>query len=345
MKRSGKILGAVLSAVLASAMMMTSVTAFAESSTEAAQTEAEADSAAINMAVLAGPTGVGASVLMDENDKGETANHYSFTVAAQNDEVTAGLLNGSLDIAAVATNVASNLYNKSEGQVQILAVNTLGVLYVLENGDTVHSVADLKGKKILSVGQGANPEYVLEYILDKNGLTWSSDGSAADVQIQFGAPDEVTAAMVSGKETLAMLPVPAVTAVMIQNPDVRSALNISDEWTSVSDGGELPMGCIAGRKDFLEQNPEAVSAFLDEYSDSIDQVLADPKAAGSLCEKYGIVPKAPIAVKAIPDCNLVCRTGEDVRKTVEPYYQVLFDANPKAIGGQMPGDDFYYSAK
>ena len=305
----------------------------------------KAEGTDINMAVLSGPTGIGASVLMEMNDNGETANHYTFTVAAANDEVTAGLLNGSLDIAAVATNVASNLYNKSEGDICILALNTLGVLYILENGDTVHSIADLAGKKILSAGQGANPEFVLEYILTQNGLTYSTDGSEADVQIEFKAADEITAAMVSGSADLCLLPVPAVTAVLVQNQDVRQALDLTEEWNKVAEGGQLTMGSIVARREFVEAHPEAVKLFLEEYAASIEAVIADPAHAGELCEAYGIVPKAAIATKAIPSCNLVCITGEEIRTTIEPYYEVLFAANPASIGGALPGDDFYYIGK
>ena len=305
------------------------------------KTEAGTD---INMAVLSGPTGIGASVLMEQNENGETANHYTFTVAAANDEVTAGLLNGSLDIAAVATNVASNLYNKSEGDICILALNTLGVLYLLENGDTVHSVADLAGKTVLSAGQGANPEFVFEYILTQNGLTYSTDGSEADVQIEFKAPDEITAAMVSGTADLCLLPVPAVTAVLVQNKDVRQALDLTEEWNKVA-GGQLPMGSIVARREFVEAHPEAIALFLEEYAASIEAVKTDPAHAGELCETFGIVPKAAIATKAIPSCNLVCITGEEIRTTIEPYYEVLFAANPASIGGALPGDDFYYVGK
>jgi len=299
----------------------------------------------IRMAVLSGPTGIGASILMEQNENGETANHYTFTVAAVNDEVTAGLLNGSLDIAAVATNVASNLYNKSEGDICLLALNTLGVLYILENGDTIHSVADLAGKTILSAGQGANPEFVLAYILTQNGLTYSTDGSEADVQIEFKAADEITAAMVSGSADVCLLPVPAVTAVLLQNQDVRQALDLTEEWNKVSDAGALTMGSIVARREFVEAHPEAVALFLEEYAASIEAVLADPAHAGEACEAFGIVPKAAIAAKAIPACNLVCITGEEIRPTIEPYYEVLFAANPASIGGAMPGDDFYYTGK
>ncbi len=297
----------------------------------------------VNIGVLSGPTGIGAVGLMDANDNGKTRNKYNFTVAAANDEIVAGISSGSLDIAAVATNVGSNLYNKTSGGVQIIALNTYGVLYILENGNEINSIADLKGKTIYCAGQGANPEYVIKYLLEKNGLTYSDDGSAADVTLEFMDATAITAGMASGEYKLCMLPVPAVTSVKIQNADVRTALDLTAEWEKTGAEGALTMGCVIVRKAFAEEHPGVVETFLAEYKASIDFVLGDIPTAGDLCEKYAIVAKAPVAKKAIPECNLCCVTGADVRKTIEPYYTVLFSANPKSIGGAMPGDDYYYS--
>ena len=309
------------------------------------ETEEVLEGADVNLAVLAGPTGIGAASLMEANDAEETVNHYTFTVASAPDEVVAGVANGSLDMAAVPTNLASTLYTKTQGGVQLVALNTLGVLYILEKGDAVQSIADLKGKTVYATGQGSNPEYVLEYLLEKNGLTYSLDGSAADVQLSFMASEELTAGMVSGKYDLCMLPVPAVTAVTMQNPDVRVALDLTAEWDKLGVDGKLTQGCIVVSKAFADEHPDAVKAFLKEYAASIEAVLADPAHAGELCEQYGIVAKAPIATKAIPNCNLCCVTGEDMRPAIEPFFQVMFDANPKSIGGAMPGDDFYFVAQ
>ena len=296
----------------------------------------------INIAVLAGPTGIGAVGLMEANDAKSTVNNYNFTVVAANDQIVAGLTSGEYDIAAIATNVASNLYNKTSGGIRICALNTYGVLYILENGDSVNSISDLAGKTIYSAGQGANPEYVLEYLISKAGLTYSTDGSDADVKIEFGAADQIVAGMASGEYSLCMLPVPAVTSVLIQNKDVvRKALDMTAEWNSSGAQGQLTMGCIAVRAEFADAHPEAVAAFLKEYAASIDAVKGDPAHAGELCEQYGVVAKAAVATKAIPDCNLCCITGDDVRATIEPYYEVLFNANPQSIGGALPGDDFY----
>ena len=320
----------------------------AESAAEPMEESAQETAAVgtdVNLAVLPGPTGIGAAGLMEANDNGESVNHYNFTVAGANDDVVAGLTSGEFDMAAVATNVAANLYQKTNGGVQICALNTYGVLYILENGNSVQSIADLKGRTIYATGQGANPEYVLEYLLTENGLTYSLDGSEADVQLEFMDSDALVAGMASGEYDLCMLPVPAVTSVELQNADVRTALNLTEEWNSLGVDGVLTQGCIVVRTAFAEEHPEAVEAFLKEYAASIDAVIADPAHAGELCETYGIVAKAAVATKAIPDCNLCCVYGAELRAAIEPYYQVLFDANPQSIGGALPGDDFYFVAE
>lgn len=300
----------------------------------------------VNFAVLTGPTGVGAVSLMEKNDAGETLNSYTVSAVADNSQIQAGLINGDYDIAAVATNVASALYNKTEGQVKVIAINTLGVLYILERGDTIHSVADLAGKTIYSPGQGANPEYALRYILTSNGLTVSTPTETvegADVSIVFEDASVIQTKMGAGEIDVCMLPVPAATAVLIQNEDVRSALDMTAEWDALGTGGQLTMGCVAVRTQFADENPEAVKQFLTDYEASITTVESDVDHAAQLCETYGIVPKAAIAKRAIPDCSLTFIAGADVRGTLEPYYQVLFDANPASIGGAMPRDDFYWT--
>ncbi len=296
------------------------------------------DTTEINMAVLAGPTGIGASELMSWNDAGKTANHYNFTVAAANDDVVAGLANGDFDIAAVATNVAANLYQKTSGNVQICALNTYGVLYILENGESVNSVSDLAGKTIYATGQGANPEYVLNYILTENGLT-----PGEDVTIEFMDSESLVTKMATGEIDLCMLPVPAVTSVQMQNSDVRVALDLTAEWDNLGTDGVLTMGCVVVRTAFAQAHPDAVAAFLTEYGESIEAVKSNVDEASQLCEQYGIVAKAAVAAKAIPACNLCFISGDEIKSSIEPYYNVLYSANSASIGGELPGDDFYFT--
>lgn len=298
---------------------------------------APAEKQTVNLAVLKGPSGVGAAKLLADSDAGETANDYAYSILADNTEIVAGLSSGSLDIAAVASNVAANLYNKTNGGIQIAAVSGLGVLYILENGNTVQSMADLKGQTLYATGQGANPEYVLNYLLTENGV------DPAEVDIQWKTADEVSALMVSGEARLCMMPVPAATAIQMSNPDVREALDLSAEWDGLNNGSHLTMTCIAVRTAFAQEHPEAVENFLADYAASVEYVKGDPTAASELVAQYGITPKAKIAELAIPKCSLVCITGKvDMADTIQGYFEVLSAANPDALGGSIPDDGFYF---
>lgn len=304
-------------------------------------TDDPAERTEVKLAVLPGPTGVGAAKLMADTAEGGTVNHYEVTVAADNQQVTAGLLNGDFDIAALATNVASNLYHKSNGAIQIACINTLGTLYILGKGvdDTLNSMADLKGRTIYAFGQGANPEYVLRYLLQENGLDMDKD-----VTVVWQTLEEVTATMLTGEGELCMLPVPAATALSVKSEgNIQPVFDLSAEWDTVAEDSRLAMGCIVVRTAFAQEHPEAVSQFLNEYAQSIEYVKtnADGPAAQMVADA-GLVPSAGIATKAIPQCNLVFMTGEDMRDTIQGYFMALFSIDPAAIGGSTPDDAFYF---
>lgn len=304
--------------------------------------------AKVNLAVLSGPTGVGAAKLMADDETDVTTNDYTVTVCADNQQVMAGLTNGEFDIAAIATNVASTLYNKSQGGIQIAAINTLGVLYILGPADKpISSLSELAGKTLYATGQGANPEYVLNYLLSENGVD-----PAADLEVVWGTADEVNVAMLQGKADYCMLPVPAATALEAKSEGKLSAqLSLSDAWDTLENGSQLTMGCVVVRTEFAQENPQVVRDFLTEYKGSIEYMsepgnLADSTEANpaKLVEHYGIAPSEAIAAKAIPQCNLVCITGEDMRGAIQGYYEVLFSADPTSIGGAIPDDGFYFFA-
>ena len=297
----------------------------------------------IDFMVLNGPTGVGASWLLDnyslENAPEDAPFALNATVVADNSEVTAALINRSADIAALSTNVAANLSAKSDGAIQVLAVNTLGVLYILEKGDSVQSMADLAGKTLLapSTGKGANPEYILNYLLEQSGV------DPAQVDIQWITPQEITAQMTTSEAGICMLPVPAATALLLQDSGVRQALSLSEEWDKL-ERGSLPMGCIVARTEFVEEKPELVESFLDLYEDSIS-FMSDPnnlEEAAALAARQQITASEAVAHAAIPQCNLTFVTGEEMKNLLEQYYSVLFQANPDSIGGSLPYDSFYY---
>ena len=320
-----------------------------QSTPEPSQSESGGELETVRFAVLSGPTGVGAAKLMADNEAGQTQGKYEVTVAADNNEISGKLTNGDLDIAAMASNVAANLYNKSEGGVQALCLSTLGVLYILERGDagaepTITSLADLAGKTLYATGEGANPQYVLNYLLTENGLD-----PASDVEIIWQTAEEVQAGLLTGDAQYAMLPVPAATAVEIKSKtdsaagrNVEAVLDLTDEWNKVTNTGVLTMTTVVVRTEFAQEHPEEVEAFLADYAASIEYVNSNVEQAAQLVADYGIVPSAAIAQQAIPDCNLVYITGEEMRDQIQGYYQVLFAADPASIGGGIPDDGFYY---
>ena len=296
----------------------------------------------VDFAVLSGPTGVGAAKLLSQIEAGSTDLTYNYSVVANNDEITPALINGTLDIAAVATNLAANLNAKTEGGVQVLCINTLGVLYILEKGDTVHEMRDLKGKTLYAPSntKGANPEHILNHLLIENGV------EPEEVDIQWIPAQEITAKMTTEDAGICMLPVPAATAVMVKDSGVREAISLSEAWEE-TEGAPLPMGCIVARTAWLEENPGQAELFLQEYAQSIEFISdeANRADASELVASYGITANAAIAAKAIPQCNLTFVTGEEMQDTLQDYYQILFQMNPASIGGAMPYDSFYYGVE
>ena len=307
------------------------------------QQEQKAEPVDVNIAALKGPTARGMVKFMDDVDKGEVDDeNYNFQIAASADEVTPKLVQGELDIAAVPANLASVLYNNTKGQVQVLAVNTLGVLYIVENGETVQSAADLKGKTIYASGKGSTPEYALNYILTENGID-----PASDVTIEWKSEhSECVAALANDPSGIAMLPQPFVTTAQTKTPDIRVALDLTEEWDKIQEDKEeksaLLTGVVVARSEFVKENPEAVANFLDHYKESVDYVNDNTDDAAKLVGQYEIVTEE-VAKKALPECNIVCITGDEMKEQLSGYLQVLLDANAQSIGGALPEDDFYYS--
>lgn len=292
----------------------------------------------INIAALKGPTSMGMVKIMEDSENGEAANNYKFTIAGTPDEISGGLVKGDYDIAAIPCNLASVLYNKSKGQVVTAGINTLGVLYVVETGKAINSVADLKGKTIYSTGKGATPEYTLNYILSSNGID-----PAKDVTVEYKSePTEVAALLSKSSDAIAVLPQPYVATVMMSNDKIRIALDLTKEWDKVSkNGSTVVTGVIAVNKKFLDNNKAAVDAFLSEYETSAKYVNENADAAAALIEKFDIF-KAAVAVKAIPYSNITFIQGDDMQTKINGYLEALFAQNPQAVGGTLPDDAFYY---
>ena len=339
MKKVRAIVSLLLALTLA--LSLTACGGQANSEPKQPDTQEELTAAEINLYVLSGPTGIGAMNLWAAADAGETKNTYHITMPGANDEVVAALSKGDADIAAVATNLAATLYNKTDGGVTVLAVNTLGVLSLLSNGQEVNAVSDLKGKTIYAPGQGANPEYILRYVLTGNGLDPDKD-----VTLQFvGEGSELLTVWQSDPEAVILAPQPVATSILMQNENAKTLFDMTEEWDKIAGGDStLMMGCVIVRNEFLQANPGAVELFLQEYAASIEKAQSDVEGTAALCEQYGLIPKAALAQKAIPSCGLTFVTGAEMKTGLSGYLQVMFDANPKSVGGALPGDGFYYGA-
>lgn len=292
----------------------------------------------IKAAALKGPTAIGMVYLMDQAKQQKTAGQYDFTIAAAADEFSAALLQGDLQIAALPCNAAAALYNKSGGKIKVLAINTLGVLYLLENGTTIHSVADLKGKTIYTTGKGTTPEYTLRFLLKSAGLD-----PDRDVRIEFMSEAAEAAVRLAQQSSsaVAMLPQPYAATVMMNNSEVRIALDVTKEWENLTQSDSTVVtGVIAVNAAYYEQNRAAVAEWMRAYRASVEYVLGNPSAAAQLVSDFGIFSSA-VAAQAIPYCNITYIDGAGMKHKINAYLQVLYDENPAAVGGRMPDDGFY----
>ncbi len=316
--------------------------ASSDASTASETISSTAQKTDINVLTIAGPTGIGMAKLMQDQKEGKTANHYSFTITSTPSDVLAAIMSGSADIAACPINLASNIFSKTENGVQVLAVNTLGVLYIVTNGIEINDFSDLAGKDIVAAGEGATPEYAMKYLADAYEIEFN---------LQFVDEFATVAGMIaSGECEIALLAEPSVTSALINNSELNVALDLTAVWRQAGLDGkianvELAQGCVIVRKEFAEKNPDAIQSFLTEYASSVAYMSASENLdnAATLCETYGIVPKAAVAKKAIPNCNLVCIVGNEMKTMMEENLKVFFQYKPASIGGAMPSDEFYYA--
>ena len=344
-------------AVLAlAAALLVSLTACGKEQETQPETEEPVQEAPTTLRVgaLKGPTAMGLVELMKASDlvsAGEdvpqaydnlpdAVDTYTFTLAAAATELAPQLVKGDLDIACVPANLAATLYQQTEGEVVTLGINTLGVLYIVENGNAVQSLADLEGKTMVASGKDSTPEYALRYLLVENGVD-PDTGVVIDWKNEHS---ECVSALASGAATIALLPQPFVTVAESKMPELRTALDLTEQWDALDNGSALITGVVVARRDVVEAHPQAVERFLEQYAASVDWVNANTADAAALIGEYGIVDAA-VAEKALPACNIVCITGSEMKEKLSGYLQVLCDASADSVGGAMPGDDFYYGAE
>ena len=335
MKNWSKLIALLLVFVLA-----LSITACGSSAENNAPEEVVLDTETpINVMVLNGTTGFGMAKLITDANAGSTALNYNFSVESDASNVTAALINGSTDIAALPTNAASVVYNKTQGEVQVLALNTLGVLYVVTDGsEDIASIADLKGKTVYAPAQ--NPSFILAYLCQANGLTVGED---IIIDNTYAQPADLRTAVAAGEVSIAVLPEPMLTIAKSANDKLVTALDLTEEWDKVSEPGTLVQGCVVVRKDFAEAHPNEISAFLTDYNASISYLSEDGADVAGVIENSGVFAKGAVAAKALPNCNLCFITGENMKTTMNHFLEIMYKTQPASIGGAVPSDDFYYT--
>ena len=307
-----------------------------------AETAEATEGTLVRVASLKGPTSLGLLFLMDKADKGETSNTYEFQMATGADEILPLMVKGDLDIALVPANVASVLYHKTQGGVEVIDINTLGVLYMVSGEDSLTNFADLKGRIIYLTGKGTTPDYVLQYLLTANGM------SVDDVTLEYKSEaTEVASVLAEDPTAIGLLPQPFVTAACMQNDALKVILDLNEEWNKVQgeNGSSMVTGVTVVRKEFLEENEAAVKSFLEDHKASAEAVNADPTTGAALAVEAQIVAKEPVAQKAIPNCNITYIDKEEMKQALSGYLDVLFHPHSLSIGGGLPESDFYYGAE
>jgi NitT/TauT family transport system substrate-binding protein len=357
MKRSAfkKVLVVALAAALVSAFMLVGCSSQSESASDAsgessevteattedalsadanAQASAEVTAAAdaLRIVSMKGATSVGLASMMNQNQG-------QFTVVESADKVSPLLLQDDADIVLVPANVAATLYQKTEGGIQVIDVNTLGVLYVVTGDETIDSVAALKGKTLYMTGKGTTPEYTLKALLAKQGLSFD------DVDVQFKSePSEVAALLAADETAIGILPQPYATALTIKDANVKMTVDLSKAWEESmgAEAGSFVTAVTIAKKSFIQENPQVILEFLERHAASVTVAEDDPAAIAQTVVDKGIIESTALAEKAIPYCNAVCLTGEEMKTALSGYLQQLYDQDASAVGGALPADDFYY---
>ena len=293
----------------------------------------------IRVGGLKGPTSMGLLFLQEMNKSGNVKENYEFTMVTAADELLTMMVKGELDIALLPANVASVLYNKTEGGISVIDINTLGVLYMVSGDESIQVPADLKGRTVYLTGKGTTPDYVLHYIMQGNGLT------DTDITLEYKSEaTEVAAVLAENPDAVGLLPQPFVTAACAQNEALGVVMDMNAQWIALQgeDGSRMVTGVTVVRNAFLGENEEAVKTFLQEHKESTEGINADVQKGAELAVAAGIIAKEPIAMKAIPKCNITYIAGEEMKRALSGYLSVLFEQDPKSVGGALPADGFYH---
>ena len=302
---------------------------------DGASTASRADNTPVRIGSLKGPTTMGLVNLTDDVESGAADADYTFTMATQADELAAKLVSGDLDIALLPANAAAALYQKTDGGITVIDINTLGVLYLVTGREDISSIRDLAGQKVLTTGQGTTPEYVLRYLLEEYGVT--------DCRTEFKSEATELAAILSeDPQQIAILPQPFATSALMQNDALRSAFSLSQEWEKLENGSLMVTGVTVVRTQFLSEHPDAVKTFLQYHQESAQKALEDPEKTAQLIAAQGIIEKSAVAERALPCCGIACITGDEMKEALSGYLTVLYEQDPSSVGGALPEDSFYF---
>ena len=314
-----------------------------EEAAEEEEEEVEEEPTEVRVASLKGPTSIGLVSFMDltENEPDNYNNTYTFTVSSAADEILPSVISGDLDIALIPANSAAVLYNNTEAGVTCIDINTLGVLNVVTGNSDIVEFTDLADHTVYLTGKGATPEYSMNYLLEQAGI-------ADSVTLEFKSEaTEVVSVLTSDTTAVGVLPQPYVTVALNSSDALEAPIDLTDVWDEYAGdtGSQLLTGVTVVRDEFLEEHPGAVEEFLEGQATSVETVLDDPDSAAALVVELGIIDSETVAAQAIPECHLVCITGDEMKEALSGYLQVIYDSDSSAVGGEMPGDDFYYGAE
>ena len=327
----------VMRLFLAVAIMIV-IAGCSQKSNQEAVSNQDAIKSDVHVAALKGPTGLSMLKLMDDSNQQIASTNNHFVICEDPTEIVAKISTGEIDVAALPTNMASILYQKTNQGIKMVAVNTLGMLSIVSHSDDIHSVADLRGRTVSATGQGATPQYAFEYILKENGLD-----PLVDLTVEYKSEHaELSALLLTGQVEIAMLPEPFVTQVTMKDPQIKPVLDLTKEWEKASAGKSiLSMGCLIVRNEFVTSNKQTFDLFLNDYRESVIFTNTQIYQAAKLSAQYDIMPEE-VAKNAIPNCNIVYMESAEMKSKTENFLQVLFEANPKSVGGKLPDDGFYY---
>lgn len=315
-----------------------STTATSDNNTNTDSSESESSTTTtVRVGSLKGPTSIGIAYLMNQSDNGATAQQYEFSMTSTPDDLLPSVIQGDLDVALIPANAASVLYNKTDGAISVVDINTLGVLSVVSANTQIQQFSNLAGHSVYLTGKGASPEYVMNYLL-------SAAGIADQVTLEYKSEAaEVVSVLTEDPTAIGVLPQPYVTVATTKNTDLVALIDLNDVWdATVSDGSKLIMGVTVARNEFIQSYPDSISQFLADHAASVDEANADPDEVAPMVVSAGVLDSEQIAAKAIPNCHLVCTTGTDMQTQLAAYLNILYSQDSSSVGGSLPSDDFYY---